>query len=108
MNATPKLHPTPATPKPEPESYERPSDGCASPRALGSAKGMLNLATPVESCAEKLSSIPWIVAAPLGMLMVFPETTGSDAVGNPSATRTGVVGETCLIDFDSTSFARPL
>src|SRR5688572_17589597 len=55
MNGTPTLQPMPATPSPLADEYESPRSACAAPRAAGIANGTLNVATPVESCAEKLS-----------------------------------------------------
>src|SRR5262245_24633828 len=74
MNGTPTLHPCPASPRPPPDEYERPSEGCTPPRAFGSAKGTLNVAMPVESRAEKLSPMPWIEPEPLGTEMACDVT----------------------------------
>src|SRR5262245_23186355 len=66
MKGTPTLQPWPATLCPPLEEYDRPRLGWAPPRAVGSAKGTLNVAIPVESCAEKLSSMPLMVPLPFG------------------------------------------
>src|SRR5436190_13054175 len=66
MKGTPIDQPSPATLWPPPEPYESASDGWAPPRAAGSAMGTLKVAIPVESCAEKLSPIPWIFPLPEG------------------------------------------
>src|SRR3954469_8792827 len=71
MYGTPTLQPMPANPEPDADEYESPSDGCAPPRAAGSEIGTLNVAIPVESCAEKLSPIPWILPAPDGTEMAW-------------------------------------
>lgn len=49
MYGTPTLQPMPASPAPEADEYDRPSDGCAPPRAAGNANGTLNVAMPVDS-----------------------------------------------------------
>src|SRR5512133_2935259 len=51
-----------------------PSAGCAAPRALGNENGTLNVATPVESWVEKLSPMPSMLPAPLGIEMALPVT----------------------------------
>jgi len=50
--------PTPARPWPALELYVRASVGWAEPRASGSVIGTVNVATPVDSCVEKLSPMP--------------------------------------------------
>src|SRR5688572_27895592 len=68
MNGTPKLQPTPVGPKPPVDEYINPKDGCAPPRAAGNANGTEKVAMPVDSCAEKLSPMPWFVPLPFGTL----------------------------------------
>src|SRR5205823_3638140 len=74
MKPTPIDQPIPATPAPPDDEYESASDGCAAPRAGGSAMGIENVAIPVESCAEKLSPIPCTFPAPCGTLIAWLET----------------------------------
>src|SRR5262245_60449354 len=61
--------PMPTKSDPPLDPYTRLSEGCAAPRAAGMLKGTLSVAMPVVSCAEKLSPMPEIVAAPLGKEM---------------------------------------
>src|SRR5437879_3427957 len=89
MNGTPIDQPRPATLWPPEELYESASDGCAPPRAEESAMGTLNVAIPVESCAEKLSPIPWIFPLPEGTEMAWLLTPVLSAPVGSAATCCG-------------------
>src|SRR5689334_8751750 len=66
MNGTLIDQPRPAMPCPPAELYDSVREGLAVPRAAGSVIGTLKVAIPVESSAEKLSPIPWILPSPDG------------------------------------------